>query len=399
METEKILLVNDGSPILKTIGEALESKGCFASLTDTAEDALEELSQRYYDLVIMKLGLKHTDRLAVLNMIEELNPGTRLIIMSEEACLPMEAYQIEVDDYILMPCRSADLWRRISNCLKTLKSDRLTSPAPGPQPQVRQAVPVTGETPAQTQSKVDAINRRVLHKLGLMFHDVRGSLVAISAGLKLLNRRGRGKLGDDFDHLLKETGGRTHKLLATTEEFIENIFLSEGYGANDHNYYDLQQEVIEPVLEEFREDLQKKDLVIDNRLDFLPLMSLSTKGDKVALKSAFRNLISNAVKYSERGCTISIALEKDGANFRLQVYNPGPVIPKEHQSQIFARFTPLAHQGHREGQGLGIGLHLTREVLQSYGGDLQYEAKPNGANFVITWPNIESQELGGGRGA
>jgi len=290
MGTEKIILVNDGSPILQTIGEALESKGCSASVTDTAEDALEELSTRFFDLVIMKVNREQTDRLAVLNVVEELNPESRLIIVSEDACLPMEAYQIEVDDYILMPCRSAELWRRISNCLKTVKGERLASPTPT-RPGVQTPVPLPLETPAQTQARLDAINRRVLQKLGLMFHDVRGSLVAIAAGLELLKRQAQGKLGDDFDHLLEETGSKTHKLLAVTEEFIENLLRSAGYGESHHDYCDLRQDSSDPVLEEFREDWQKEEISVDNRLDFYLAQPLSAQGDRVALKSAFRDFL------------------------------------------------------------------------------------------------------------
>ena len=223
--------------------------------------------------------------------------------------------------------------------------------------------------------------------------------MAIAAGLKLLNRQAQGKLGDDFDRLLQETGSKTHKLLAATEEFIENIFLSEGSGESRHNYGDVRQDIIDAVLEEFREDLQKKEMRIDNRLDFLPSQHLSANGDRVALKGAFRNLVSNAVKYGDHGSTISIDLENDGANFRLQVYNLGPSIPKEYRSRIFTKFTPLARQGNREGQGLGIGLYLTKEILQSHGGDLQYEARPDGSNFILTLPTGESKGVGGGTGA
>ena len=124
MEQPKILLINDGSTILYTMAGLLESKGLTARLTDTAEEALERLSAGFFHLVIIKLHMVQIDRLALLHMVTELCPRAKLIIMTDQAALPPDAYEVEVDDYIIMPCRSADLWRRIFAALKALRINR-----------------------------------------------------------------------------------------------------------------------------------------------------------------------------------------------------------------------------------------------------------------------------------
>ena len=119
MLAEEILLVNDGSLLLKMMGGQLENKGYHVSLTDSPEEALEWLTTRHVGLVVMKLNGRQTDRLAVMHMVKELDRGTKLIIMGESTHLSPEMLEMAADDYILLPCRAAAIWRRLFATLTT----------------------------------------------------------------------------------------------------------------------------------------------------------------------------------------------------------------------------------------------------------------------------------------
>ena len=80
--------------------------------------------------MIVKLQGKNADAPALLNAVKDLNPEARLIILGEDARLPVEAFQLTVDDYILLPCRPVEVWRRITSCLKALRG----AAAPGGRP-------------------------------------------------------------------------------------------------------------------------------------------------------------------------------------------------------------------------------------------------------------------------
>jgi DNA-binding NtrC family response regulator len=123
MLTEEILMVNDGSLLLQIMGGLLESKGYHINLTYSPEEALVLLSTRHVMLVVMKLDAQQTDRLAVMHMVKELNGGAKLIIIGESTYLPAEIFEIEADDYILLPCQAAEIWRRLLSSLKTAKSE------------------------------------------------------------------------------------------------------------------------------------------------------------------------------------------------------------------------------------------------------------------------------------
>jgi DNA-binding response OmpR family regulator len=124
--SEEILIVNDGSLLLKMVGGLLEDLGYQLSLTDTPEEALRLLSSRNIVLAVIKLNGHQAQRLAVMRMVKEMDAGTRLIIVGDQGRLPAEAFEVEADDYLLLPCRGAEIWRRLTLSLEP----------PVPQPEV-----------------------------------------------------------------------------------------------------------------------------------------------------------------------------------------------------------------------------------------------------------------------
>ena len=114
MVQNEILLINDGSFLLRMIGRRLESKGYPTWITDDPEKALEILSNFDFDLVVIKLSEEDVERLAALQMIKELSPDTKLVIISDSDFLPIEVFEADFDDYLSVPCSPNKLWRRLA---------------------------------------------------------------------------------------------------------------------------------------------------------------------------------------------------------------------------------------------------------------------------------------------
>jgi signal transduction histidine kinase len=360
MLAEEILVVNDGSLLLKMIGGLLENKGYHLSLTDSPEEALALLSSRNITLAVMKMNGQQTDRLAVSHMVKELNGGTKLIILGESTHLPAEIFELEADDYILLPCRIAEIWRRILSSLET-------APA-------KPALP-------QENALVHPVNRRTLNNLGLMFHDMRNLLNSISEGLKTLRRRSNGRLGSEVEAIFQETLHSSRTLMSMAEEFLQK-FQNQGSLVSPKNLVDLREDVVDPILEELQDDLRKNCITLDNRLSLLPRARKIIQGDRVALKSVFRNLLHNAICHGAYGCTISIEVDEAPTHFRLQVQNSGDQLTPSQQKRLFSGM----QQVQREGQGMGLGLYLGREIMRSQGGDISFECGQRGPNFIMTLP-------------
>jgi signal transduction histidine kinase len=92
------------------------------------------------------------------------------------------------------------------------------------------------------------------------------------------------------------------------------------------------------------------------------------------------NLLSNAIKFSDRDSRITATVAVVQGAARCPVNNPGPAIPAAQLEAIFER----SWQGHA---GLGLGLYISRCILQSHGGLIRAEcAAASGTTFFFTLP-------------
>lgn len=105
--------------------------------------------------------------------------------------------------------------------------------------------------------------------------------------------------------------------------------------------------------------------------------------DHDALEKIFQNLLSNAVKYTRNDSTINIKVEyKD--YLILDVSDQGPGIPEEKLQKVFDRFYQLENQ---ENTGTGIGLSITRELIELHGGSIHLKSIPGqGSTFRVILP-------------
>lgn len=101
---------------------------------------------------------------------------------------------------------------------------------------------------------------------------------------------------------------------------------------------------------------------------------------------ALFNILENAVKYTPPGGAIHVTVLRLEAYTKIDIADTGRGIPESHQAAIFKRFyrEPEVHNT----EGIGLGLHLTREIITKQGGRVKVASVPgNGATFTIFLPN------------
>jgi two-component system phosphate regulon sensor histidine kinase PhoR len=119
----------------------------------------------------------------------------------------------------------------------------------------------------------------------------------------------------------------------------------------------------------------------------------SITADEDKLDQVLTNLVSNAIKYSPEGGTITIAASKaDDSGVEVSITDQGVGIPKEHQEKIFARFHRVDNRTSREAGGTGIGLYLVKHLVEAHGGQIRVESQPGkGSVFTFTLPKAPPQ--------
>lgn len=243
-----------------------------------------------------------------------------------------------------------------------------------------------------SEERLRRLNQDILHMLMIMSHDIRGPLVALAATVKLLLRGSYGNMDDSVRNTLDDLQTRVVRLLGVAEDFLGKAHSLDGSLRIERETMDLRQDIIDPVLNELANDIEQREIVIDNRLGAIPANRIPVRANKIWLQTVFRNLFSNAIKYGGRGCRIAFGFEDHGAYYRLNVYNSGAPVPLELRSRLFTKFFrgEAGEKGHQD--GVGLGLYLTKEVIHRHGGEIWYEAKHDGSDFIFTIPKEPSLE-------
>ncbi len=109
-------------------------------------------------------------------------------------------------------------------------------------------------------------------------------------------------------------------------------------------------------------------------------------GDPIRIRQVVGNLLSNAIKFTRKGRVVLIVkLVDDFARLVVIVCDSGPGIPKEEQEKIFGEFARLS--GTEKEEGFGLGLSITRKLIELMGGELTLESVPDkGSDFTVNLP-------------
>ncbi len=109
--------------------------------------------------------------------------------------------------------------------------------------------------------------------------------------------------------------------------------------------------------------------------------------DKGRISQVIANLLSNALKYTDENGKITISVKRQENNAVLTVEDTGIGISKEEQERVFERFYRTDKSRTRKTGGAGIGLSITKAIVQAHGGTIHCESEPGtGSRFIVTLP-------------
>jgi PAS domain S-box-containing protein len=169
-------------------------------------------------------------------------------------------------------------------------------------------------------------------------------------------------------------------------ELIENLLTASRIQADRNlqlNLSDVRLEALAArVSERFATQTKKHTLTLNFPPDF-PVVS----GDEARLRQVFDNLVSNAIKYSPDGGEIAICGRSDDEQVTICVRDEGVGLSAADQERVFERFYRVDGALSRRTQGTGLGLFLTRAIIEAHGGRVWVESTPGkGATFFFSLP-------------
>lgn len=109
-------------------------------------------------------------------------------------------------------------------------------------------------------------------------------------------------------------------------------------------------------------------------------------GDRLMVRRALSNLLSNALRHTPAGQTVRVDLTEEGGQATAAVVNPGTTIPPEHLPRLFDRFYRADASRHKTTEGAGLGLAITRSIIEAHGGRIEATSEDGITRFTLRLP-------------
>lgn len=127
-------------------------------------------------------------------------------------------------------------------------------------------------------------------------------------------------------------------------------------------------------------------LSADKQLAVQCVGQATVSGDTLMLRRALANLLSNAIRHATERGHVTVRIDTEGSAVLVAVENSGAPIPGEHRARIFDRFYRADPARHRDGEGAGLGLAITRAIARAHGGDITVACGEGSVRFTLALP-------------
>ncbi len=230
--------------------------------------------------------------------------------------------------------------------------------------------------------ELEAASHHKSEFLANMSHELRTPLNAISGFSQVLRRQLFGGINEKQAEYLDDILASAHHLRSLIDDVLDLSKVEAGQIELRIAPFSLPQ-ALERGIVIVRERATKGDVRVSLSVD--PNVD-TIVGDERRITQVVFNLLSNAVKFTPPGGTVDIAAAQVDGEVRISVSDSGPGIPPEDRERIFEEFQQAA-AGKEQREGTGLGLALSKRLVELHGGRIWVESQPGtGSTFVFALP-------------
>lgn len=217
--------------------------------------------------------------------------------------------------------------------------------------------------------------------IGEIAHELKTPLAVAKSKMDLAQSKVRTK--DEYLETIKESSQAVDSIGTTLSSMLELAYASAEQPLNYEDKVRLDLLLAEAV--EVAEALStKKKLKIKSEIE----NSITVAGKKDKLFRVLINVLDNAVKYSPRGGTVTVSLQKERDNAKVEVNNAGPGISEADLSHVFEPYYRGKTAGNKKGSGLGLA--IVKRIVEAHGGEVQVLSSKSRTSLMVNFPLLSS---------
>jgi len=230
------------------------------------------------------------------------------------------------------------------------------------------------------RGEAEAANRSKMDFLSAMSHELRTPLNAIGGYTELLEMGIHGPVTEAQRLALGRIATGQRHLLVLINDILSHARLEAG-----HLEFDLRPLAIPSLLASIEPlvalQAEAKGITLSVHVCEPPLRMIA---DEERVRQILLNLTGNAIKFTDRGGSVTLSCEADGEWASFRVRDNGRGIPPDQHSRIFDAFQQVGRRLDDPQEGVGLGLAISRDLAVGMGGDLSVESAPGeGSTFTL----------------
>lgn len=235
-----------------------------------------------------------------------------------------------------------------------------------------------------------AIEKMKSEFVSIAAHQLRTPLSAIKWTLRLILDRDLGAISSQQAEILEKGYQSNERMINLVNALLNVARIEEGrfiYKFSEIPFVGLVRETVEGL-----EPVTKmKNIAI--KLELPDGKDIKILGDNEKIKLVLQNLIENSINYSPVGSAVTISLKYDKMKITFVIADHGMGISKDQQSRVFTKFFRGNNAVKTETEGTGLGLFITKNIVESHGGKIWFESEEGqGSTFYFTLPLKEAQK-------
>jgi two-component system sensor histidine kinase EvgS len=363
----KVLIVEDSEDDAFLIERALIDGGFgVESLrVDTERSMREALSSSVRDAIIADYSLPSFSGLRALMIVKELDLDIPFILVSgtigEE--LAVEAMKSGAHDYIMKAHlgRLAPAIRREMEQAESRVGRR----------KALQTISEMNERLIKANEELCSVDEMKNNLLANISHELRTPLVAIRGYTELIQSGGSGPVSVEQKKQLAISLRNVDKLIVMINNLLEFSSLEANKDTIFKDKLDLKK-VIEDVWRLFNLQFKSKNIISKISVPDKPVI---IKGNEAKLHRVFTNLLDNAQKFTPSGGSVSLTLKEEAERLEITVEDTGEGIPEGALRKVFDRFYQVDSSSTRKHGGVGIGLSISKNIIEKHDGILAVQSK------------------------
>ncbi|MFA5097177.1 MAG: cache domain-containing protein [Candidatus Margulisiibacteriota bacterium] len=141
----------------------------------------------------------------------------------------------------------------------------------------------------------------------------------------------------------------------------------------------LGEDLLDQSVQEFFKPAAEKSIVIENNI----ARGIKVRADFNLMQIVANNLVGNAVKYGSANGKVSLNCVQESDRIKVEVYNDGKPLTGEETQRLFKRFSRLDNPETKKNKGTGLGLFISRQIIEKHGGSIRVESRDNGNSFIF----------------